>query len=369
MTCPSRSELASDEVDHESTAHTRREAPDLPSVRHVPPDTPTAPRWFGRAHIVALVILGIVSIWGIREFLSGDALALSAMWHRMLPILPLVATFAVLDVAVEAISWMLVYEKFGLRARDPVGAAVAVSGKAGLLMPAQLGRLLRPDLMVRLGRTELGTGLKAEAAVFLLDSASVVALLAGLVSWRVHPLLAPVAGSLVIGTCLLLADRIAPLLSGTALELPRRFWWNVKTFMIVVLQSSGWVAHGVAFWFLASGLDGHVDLWNALFLAPGAAVLGLGTGLPGGLGATEFFLGASLGVNNVPEAQLALGVGFFRVLTFWMWLPIGWLAVAVVTMAARRREHLGASPSANPLGETAGASTTTTPSASVKEAR
>jgi hypothetical protein len=308
----------------------------------------TAPRWFGRAHVVALVILGIVSIWGIREFLAGDALALSAMWRRTLPILPLVAAFAVLDVAVEAAAWMLVFERFGVRARDPIGAAVAVSGKAGLLLPAQLGRLIRPDLMVRLRRTNLGTGLKAEAAVFLLDSASVVALLAGLVSWRVHPLLAPVAGALVIASCLLLADRIAPLLSGTALELPRRFWWNVKTFMIVILQSSGWVAHGVAFWFLASGLDGYVDFWNALFLAPGAAVLGLGTGLPGGLGATEFLLGASLGVNQVPEAQLALGVGVFRVLTFWIWLPIGWLAVAAVTLAARRRERLEVSCPVDP---------------------
>jgi hypothetical protein len=286
-----------------------------------------------------LVILGVVSVWGIREFLAGDALALSAMWSRMLPILPIVGVFAVLDVAVEAVAWAMVYERFGMRTRDPVGAAVAVSGKAGLLMPAQLGRLIRPDLMVRLRRGSLGTGLKAEAAVFLLDSASVVALLAGLMCWRVAPLLSPVVFTVVIASCLLMADRIARLLSGSPLELPRRFWWSVKTLLIVVFQACGWVAHGLAFWFLASGLDGVIDLWNALFLAPGAAVLGLGTGLPGGLGATEFFLGASLGGNQVPAAQLALGVGFFRILTFWIWLPIGWLAVAAVTLNVRRLER------------------------------
>ena len=297
---------------------------------HAPPATP---RWYRRAHVIGLVILAVVSIWGVREFLAGDANALAAMWSRTVSILPWVFAFAVLDVAVEATAWMMVYERFGVRARDPLGAAVAVSGKAGLLMPAQLGRLLRPDLMVRLGRSPLGHGLKA--AVFLLDSASVVALLAGLVAWRFQPLFAPVAGAAVIATCLFLANRISPLLSGTALELPRRFWWSWKTFLIVVLQSAGWVAHGFAFWVLASALDGSVGVWDALFLAPSSAVLGLGSGVPGGLGATEVLLGASLGINQVPEAQLALGVGLFRVLTFWAWLPIGWLAVAAVTLAVR----------------------------------
>jgi len=303
------------------------------------PSPSAAPLWSRRTHVFALVILAVASIWGIREFVAGDAKALSAMWSRTVSVLPWVFLFAVLDVAIEASAWMLVFERFGLRARDPVGIAVAVSGKAGLLLPAQLGRLLRPELMVRLGRSSLGDSLKAEAAVFLLDSASVVALLAALVSWWVNPLLAPVAGAAVIVTCLFLAHRVAPLLSGTALQMPRRFWWSPKTFMIVVLQSGGWVAHGLAFWMLASALDGNVGVLDALLLAPGSAVLGVGSGLPGGLGATELLLGASLGIRSVPEAQLGLGVALFRVFTFWMWLPIGWLAVAFVSIVVKRGER------------------------------
>ena len=62
-----------------------------------------------------------------------------------------------------ALAWALVFSRFGIKSRDPVGAAVAVSGKAGLLLPAQLGRLVRPDLVVRLGRGTLGEGLVAVA--------------------------------------------------------------------------------------------------------------------------------------------------------------------------------------------------------------
>jgi uncharacterized membrane protein YbhN (UPF0104 family) len=297
-------------------------------------------RWQHLARITGLVILIAVSIHGIREFMAGDAQSMAAMWQRSRTALPLVFVFAVLDVAIEALAWALVFERFKIRALDRVGAAVAVSGKAGLLLPAQLGRLVRPDLVVRLGRGTLGQALKAEAVVFLLDSASVAALLASLVTFRFYPVLSPLAGFVVVATCLFLANRIAPILSGTALELPADFWLHWKTFGIVAVQSAGWFAHGFAFWVLGTMLDGNVGIWESLFLAPGSAVIGLGSGLPGGLGVTEAMLGASLNFGGVPQAQLAVGVAFFRVLTFWVWIPIGWLAFAYASWAARRRRVL-----------------------------
>jgi len=106
----------------------------------------------------------------------------------------------------------------------------------------------------------------------------------------------------------------------------------------VVVQASGWVAHGLAFYVLASGLPGNVGLWDSLFMAPGSAVLGLGSGLPGGLGATEALLGVSLGLKGVPQAHLALGVAAFRIVTFWILLPIGWMGVAFAARQARKRD-------------------------------
>lgn len=296
-----------------------------------------ASTWERWARVIGLVILLAASVHGVREFLAGDAQAMAAMWDRSQSILPFVFVFAVLDVAIEALAWALVFSRFGIKSLDPVGAAVAVSGKAGLLLPAQLGRLVRPDLVVRLGRGTLGEGLKAEAVVFLLDAASVAALLASLITFRFFPLLTPLAGFVVVATCLFLANRIAPLLSGTALELPAGFWWNWRTFAIVAVQSAGWCAHGIAFWVMGSMLDGHMGIWESLFFAPGSAVIGLGSGLPGGLGVTEILLGASLDFSGVPQAQLAVGVAVFRVLTFWVWIPIGWLALGFAGWAARRR--------------------------------
>ena len=103
---------------------------------------------------------------------------------------------------------------------------------------------------------------------------------------------------------------------------------------IVSVQMAGWVAHGFALYVVVAGLPGAMTLWDSLFFAPGAAVLGTGTGLPGGIGATEGILGASLRLRSVPVEHLAIAVAAFRLITFWMWIPIGWFALII----ARRFE-------------------------------
>ncbi|MCP4895740.1 MAG: hypothetical protein GY906_02100, partial [bacterium] len=146
-----------------------------------------------------------------------------------------------------------------------------------------------------------------------------------------------VAGATVIGAVLYLGNRVLKFLSGTTFDLPQGFWWKWETFAIVVVQSLGWIAHGAAFFVLASDLPGAVGLWDSLFLAPGSAVLGLGSGLPGGIGATEALLGVSMGINGVPQEHLAIGVAAFRIATFWVLLPIGWVALAFAARQARKR--------------------------------
>ena len=78
---------------------------------------------------------------------------------------------------------------------------------------------------------------------------------------------------------------------------------------------------------LVSHLPGNFTLWDALFIAPASSVIGLGTGMPGGIGATEGLLGTALQFNQVPPEHFAMVVGAFRVVTFWIRLPIGWIAL------------------------------------------
>jgi uncharacterized membrane protein YbhN (UPF0104 family) len=238
---------------------------------------------------------------------------------------------------------MWIYRRFRLQLGIFEGAMAYLSSRAGMLLPAQLGRLIRPDAVARLGKGPLKECLKAEAVAFVLDAASVLALIAGLLAWWVHPAAAPVAALAVIAVFLLLGDWVAQRLLGTHLHLPPALWWSWQTLAIVLIQLAGWMAHGLAFWVVVRDLPGNLNLWDALLFSSGSSVLGVGSGLPGGIGATELLLGVSLRFAQVPSDHWFVVVAAFRVLTFWIWIPIGWMAL---TWILRTTKPLTGQPAA-----------------------
>jgi hypothetical protein len=313
------------------------------------PEAPSVPRWYRVVRLTGFLLLAVVTVYGVLQFATGDWQAVTDYWIGKLPLLALILVLALLDMTLEAFAWQWVYERFTLRARDLRGFGVALSANAGLLLPAQLGRLIRPDDMVKLGRGSLGECVKAEAAVFVFDALSVVSLLAGVVAWRIHPALAPVASGAAITVLLFLGNQIAERLAGTKLGLPRDFWWSWQSVAIVFIQMTGWVANAVAFYVLVSHLPGTFTLWDALFIAPASSVIGLGTGMPGGIGATEGLLGTALQFNQVPPEHFAMVVGAFRVVTFWIRLPIGWIALTLA-----RRPATSPSPAEGDMSDVGG---------------
>lgn len=298
------------------------------------------PTWYRRARILGFLLLAAMTVYGIKEFAETGWDGVSRYGSSKAPILPVVFFLALADMTLEGMAWRRVYRGFGVRVRDRIGWLIAFSANAGVLLPAQLGRLIRPDRVARLGRGELAVCAKAEGAVFVFDALSVFTLVAGVVAWRVHPALSVPVAAIVLGTSLWLGNRIGDRLTGTRLDLPRNFWWSWRAVSVVLLEASGWVANAAAFYLLVVGLPGHVSFWDAMFVAPVTAVLGLGSGLPGGIGATEGLLGAALRLREVPAAQMALVVGVFRVVTFWLRLPIGWIALISVRRVTRRQESL-----------------------------
>lgn len=285
------------------------------------------------ARPLALVILLAVTSVGIYKFATGDWTDVIDYWSVHLNVIPVLVAFSILDVILEGTAWMWSYARLKIPSFDRDGATVYLAGRAGLLMPAQLGRLIRPDAMVRLGRAPMIECLKAETVMFVLDGVSVLSLLAGLIVYRFYPWLAVPAAMLVVVVMVYPGDRIADMLAHTHFNFAPGFWWSWPTMGVVMVQMAGWVAHGIALYVVVAGLPGAMTLWDALFFGPGSAVLGTGTGLPGGIGATEGLLGASLRFREVPVEHLAVVVAAFRLITFWIWIPIGW--VALLALRAR----------------------------------
>lgn len=287
-------------------------------------------RLFTHSRYLAFLLLGAMTIYAVYRLATGDWTDVSRFWISHGAIIPTLVLISVIDVILEGLAWAWVYHRFEIKTFDRIGFLAFLAGRAGLPLPAQLGRLIRPDAMVKHGRTTVVNALKAEAVVFGLDAISVVSLLGGLMVYQVFPRLTPFA---VLGAILIpmfLGNVVTRMLTKTKLHLPLRFWWTWSTFFIIGLMMVGWVAHGLALYVVVQDLPGEMTLWDSLFFGPGTAVLGVATGLPGGIGATEGLLGATLKVRSVPVEHLAIAVAAFRLITFWMWIPIGWIAIAIL---------------------------------------
>jgi hypothetical protein len=285
---------------------------------------------------VAALVLVVVTAVGVWSFATGDWTDVIAYWREHWELIPLLALFSVIDVALEAIAWMWLYTRFRIRAFDRGGFMVYLSGRAGLLMPAQLGRLIRPDAMASMGRAPFKECMKAETLLLVLDGISVLALLSALFAFKFSWLAALPVGIAVTLILLFIGNRLADMLAHTHLTIDTGFWWSRSTMAIILINLTGWVAHGLALYVVVNGLPGLMTLWDALVFAPASAVLGTSTGLPGGIGATEGILGASLRFRSVPVEHLAIVVAAFRLITFWIWIPIGWLTLLALKRQNRR---------------------------------
>lgn len=280
---------------------------------------------------LALLLLSIITIYGIWQGFNSDWQPALAIWQQKAPVLLLAWLVSILDVLLDIVLWLLICTQWGIQVRDKTGVFIFFSMYAGTLLPAQLGRLLRPDALQQLGRGSFQAALAVEIVSFYLAGTAAVAFLAGLVGYKVHPLLGPVAALATSGILLALAHQVSRFLSDTPLDIRPAYWLQPGTLLLVGLAGIGWLLHGLTLYILVYDLPAAATLWGALFAGPGSTVLGMGTGLPGGIGAIEGFLGLSLQeAMNLSGLHLALTVGAFRLITFWVWLPLGWVCLAVV---------------------------------------
>lgn len=126
----------------------------------------------------------------------------------------------------------------------------------------------------------------------------------------------------------------------------------------LALSSLGW---GVANWmldcaclalsFIAVGVGVP---WKGLLLAYGAGQLAANLPVtPGGLGVVEGSLTIALVYFGGSNASTAVAVLLYRILSFWVELPIGWGAWAVFAWSGRRRRPVSAAtaPAAAESGE------------------
>ncbi|NGZ88049.1 flippase-like domain-containing protein [Duganella sp. SAP-35] len=97
-----------------------------------------------------------------------------------------------------------------------------------------------------------------------------------------------------------------------------------------------WGLEGVGLWLLAQQLAPSVELHlaTAIGIYAIAIIAGALSFLPGGLGGTEVVMAALLGAQGVTPASAIMITLVCRVVTLWLAVAIGWLAVAALRQPA-----------------------------------
>jgi len=151
-------------------------------------------------------------------------------------------------------------------------------------------------------------------------------LLIGALAYAWWPWTGPLAALASIAAACVLLKPVPGLLRRIGIKIPVKVSRLGPAYAIAVAAMMGWFLNGVMLYLLLQRLPGEVKLWQTALIVPSNLLAGVLSGLPGGIGAVEGLMGISLRFFEVPSEHLALSVGVFRLLTFWLWLPVGWVA-------------------------------------------
>ncbi len=294
-------------------------------------------RYKNHVRLVAVLVLLMVCAYGAYELFSGDWRGALSFWSGRLHLLGAALLLHAADISFDCVLWAFVLREFGIRMPVRDTALAFLTGYAGLLLPVQLGRFIRSDSISRLGHGELKTAAKGELVLLFLTGIAALAVLAGIVGFLVFPPLGLLAAMAVMGSALFVAEHASGFLANKLPTMQPGYWWRKRTFVIGMLAGVGWLINGTELYIVVHDIPGNVKLYHTCFMTPANAILGSGTGLPGGVGAIEGLLGVSLSLVDVPTTHLALAVGAYRLVAFWVWIPIGWVAFTIVNRLAPQK--------------------------------
>jgi len=125
-----------------------------------------------------------------------------------------------------------------------------------------------------------------------------------------------------------LASWVWPLLPLSARAFPGETLRKPAVLAVSCLTPLGWILNSLVLHLVIRESAPPYALWQVIFLPPSYMFAAAASGVPGGVGVVETLLGATL-VRwiSLPDAHVLLAVAAFRLITFWVWVGVGWLAL------------------------------------------
>ncbi len=283
----------------------------------------------------ALIVFALITSYGLYLLFRGNWREVAAYWFARRRLLALAFCLSACDIFTDACIWQGILRQFGIRPGVRRGVLLFLSGYAGHLMPAQLGRFFRASEVARLGHGDFKTVAKVEIILLYFVIITSISVFTGAFLyrlWGVPAVVAPV--------CMIVAAMIATHIGirwipRLASLFPTGYWLRPATVLLALAAAIGWLFNGAILYLIFKDVAENLAYTQTIMIMTSNLFIGVMSGLPGGLGLTDSYIGAMMYWLKTPPEHLVMAVAAFRIITFALWIPIGWTAVLLISMLFR----------------------------------
>lgn len=276
--------------------------------------------------VLGLIILFIVTVLGIRGLFQEDwRSAINLVWSRC-GWVALALLIRIIDWMLDFLLWRYMVSQYRIKVDVLESIWMYFTQGAGIILPAQLGRILRAWVLCKKKSVSLLTAVSLE--LFFLACVFVGGMIVIMVSLGTMSgyFLSLCALSFVGLTCFALVLKL-PIFDMFKKKIIFPEIKPLSIFLFCLLASVGWFLNGLIFYFILGVSDSTLSLSQVQVLVLGNLFVGILSGIPGGIGLVETTLSISLHWLNVNTIEMIVSVFLFRIITFWLWIPLGWLAL------------------------------------------
>ncbi len=281
--------------------------------------------------VLGMLILLSLTLYGILTFHNES-------WEKFLEILYnkkgvflLVLGFRILDWVVDYIVWRFVLSFYGVSVSFINSVLIYLTQGAGILLPAQLGRVLRGYVLSKKLNVSLDLSLIVEGyMLFLVFNGAFFIFLIFLGMYANMRLVIWTMAFLILTVVWTFVKYGEEFLVRWFPGVPKVKNGYISYMLLCIVCGLGWAINGLIFYCLVQSSEIGLFYAETQLMLLGGIFLSAISGIPGGIGILETTLGVSLHWLNVKMPEIIVVVGAFRLVTVGLWIPIGWIALVLL---------------------------------------
>lgn len=293
--------------------------------------------WLGKVRLLVLCVLAVVTLYALYTLRHSDWGGVRDFWLARRGLLLQVLLLSCCDIALDGLIWHAVLRQQGIRPGLVQGIILYFSVHAALLMPAQLGRAFRSTEVTRECSASFAAAFSTEVFYLGFTAISALSLFITALAFFYLSFSALFLPLLLIPLGLACTQLLKPLLKKMKLQVEGYNFLQATTLALVFFSLINWMINSLNLFFVFRELIPSLQLHHAFMISTSNLFVSASSGVPGGLGVAESYMGALFYWLEAPPAYLVPAVLAFRLLTVWIWIPVGWLALAVNTVRKGKR--------------------------------